>query len=211
MPKTEIDYSKTIIYKIYCDCVDEIYVGNTTNFRKRKNLHKCSCNNQKNNKIYQTIRNNGGWEKWNMVEIEIYPCKSSTEARIREEYWRSKLNASMNMIKAYISKEQKKIYQKDYCEENKDTIKIYKKNYCVANQDILAKEKKEWYELNKTSILEKRKIYREENRKLLAEKTKETYLCDCGITVTKCNKARHLISKKHLTVTAIENNYIKID
>ena len=42
MPKDTIDYSNTIIYKIYCNdsSVTDIYIGHTTNFIKRKYQHK---------------------------------------------------------------------------------------------------------------------------------------------------------------------------
>jgi hypothetical protein len=42
MPKENIDYSKTIIYKIVCKDVNikDCYVGSTTNFTNRKGQHK---------------------------------------------------------------------------------------------------------------------------------------------------------------------------
>ncbi len=42
MPKVEIDYSTTIIYKITCNDsnVTDKYVGHTTNFVQRKHAHK---------------------------------------------------------------------------------------------------------------------------------------------------------------------------
>ena len=77
MPKTPIDYSKTIIYKlVHKEDYDNVnvYVGSTTDFIKRKNQHKNSCINEKqkgyNEKKYQYIRDNGGWNEWNMIEIE---------------------------------------------------------------------------------------------------------------------------------------------
>ena len=47
MPKVEIDYSNTIIYKISCKdiAIKEVYVGHTTNFVQRKHTHKQSCIN----------------------------------------------------------------------------------------------------------------------------------------------------------------------
>ena len=78
MPKTPIDYSKCLIYKIVCNDlnVTDLYVGHTTDFSVRKNLHKNDCNNEKgvkyNLKIYQSIRANGGWENWNMVLVEYW-------------------------------------------------------------------------------------------------------------------------------------------
>ena len=53
-----VDYSNTIIYKIYCkdECITDIYVGHTTNFIQRKSGHKAACNNEKNDlKIYKII------------------------------------------------------------------------------------------------------------------------------------------------------------
>ena len=67
MPKTAIDYSKTVMYKIVCrdPNIKEIYVGHTVNFIKRKSRHhgSCNCESDKayNLKIYQCIRANGGW------------------------------------------------------------------------------------------------------------------------------------------------------
>jgi hypothetical protein len=87
MPKDNIDYSNTIIYKIYCNdtSVTDTYIGYTTNFIKRKYQHKMLCNSNKKLKIYDTIRNNGGWDNWSMIEIAKYNCKDVTEARIREQ------------------------------------------------------------------------------------------------------------------------------
>ena len=52
MPKTPMDYSKTIIYKIVCNdlSIKECYVGHTTDMTKRKCSHKYSCNNMKSEK-----------------------------------------------------------------------------------------------------------------------------------------------------------------
>ena len=50
MPKDDIDYSNTIIYKIYCidKTITDFYIGHTTNVTKRKYYHKSSCNNLDN-------------------------------------------------------------------------------------------------------------------------------------------------------------------
>ena len=54
MPLTKVDYSKTIIYKLQHDEIDElIYVGSTTDFTRRKAEHKKVCNNA-NGKKYNT-------------------------------------------------------------------------------------------------------------------------------------------------------------
>jgi hypothetical protein len=101
MPKREIDYSKTVIYKIVCNdlTVKDCYVGSTTDFRKRKTQHKhsCICSNEKNNlKVYNFIRDNGGWDNWTMVLVEEYPCDTSLKAHARERHYIEQLNANLN-------------------------------------------------------------------------------------------------------------------
>jgi len=90
MPKAPIDYKKTIIYKIVCNDLNikDYFVGHTTNMTKRKSAHKSACNNEKdkkhNLKIYQIIRENGGWSNWNTLVVEEFPCKDKYEACKRE-------------------------------------------------------------------------------------------------------------------------------
>ena len=105
MPKDIIDYSNTIIYKIYCtdSSVTDIYVGHTTNFIKRKYQHKTLCNNSSKLKIYDVIRQNGGWNNWNMVEIAKYFCQDVTEARIREQEHYEMLKPSLNITNPIIN------------------------------------------------------------------------------------------------------------
>ena len=98
MPKVNIDYSNTIIYKIYCNDknINETYVGHTTNFIKRKYQHKSYCNGDKQSKMYDIIRQHGGWDNWNMVQIACYNCKDSSEAKIREQEHYELLKPSIN-------------------------------------------------------------------------------------------------------------------
>ena len=104
MPKTEIDYSNTIIYKITCkdSNVNDVYVGHTTNFVQRKHAHKQSCINDKSTnykcKLYETIRNNGGWNNWNMEIINFFNCNDHYEARKKEYEYFVLLNATLNSI-----------------------------------------------------------------------------------------------------------------
>jgi len=99
MPKDEIDYSNTIIYKICCkdETIKDVYVGHTTNFVKRKYLHKMHCNNlSKKIDFYSIIRDNGGWDNWNMTEIAKYNCKTRNDARIKEQEHKNLLKIQTN-------------------------------------------------------------------------------------------------------------------
>ena len=121
MPKLPINYQNAIVYKIVCKDLDvkECYVGSTTNFRKRKNLHKLASNTPSyrlNYYVYQFIRANGAWDNWDMVLIEKYPCECKLELHKRERYWIEKLHASLNNRIPTQSR-------KEYLENNKETIK----------------------------------------------------------------------------------------
>ena len=104
MPKKEIDYSNTIIYKITCKDpnITDVYVGHTTNFVQRKHAHKQGCINNKshnyNCKVYETIRNNNGWDNWNMEIINFFNCKDHYEARQKEQEYFILLKATLNSI-----------------------------------------------------------------------------------------------------------------
>ena len=110
MPKVEIDYSNTIIYKIFCKdpSIKDIYVGHTTNFVQRKHSHKQTCNNIKsrgyNLKLYKTIREHGNWSNWDMVIIQFYNCKDLLEAKQKEQEHFVELNATLNSIEPFLLK-----------------------------------------------------------------------------------------------------------
>ena len=90
MPRTKVDYNKTIMYRLCCNDLNITYqhVGYTTDFSSRKNAHKAACNNENdkryNQKIHKIIRDNGGWNNWDMVFISSYPCREGYEAKNKE-------------------------------------------------------------------------------------------------------------------------------
>jgi len=130
-----------MIYIIYRITVgDYTYIGSTMDFKQRKISHKHNCINTNdtnikyNAKVYQMIREAGGWDKCEMVPIEEYECDGMIPSRIREEYWRREYNANMNSQKAHTTKEEKKEIKnktaKEYREINKQ--KIREKHTCLC-------------------------------------------------------------------------------
>ena len=99
MPKNKINYEDTIMYKLCCKDVNitPIYIGQTTNFTIRKSQHKSCCKNDVRD-VYKFIREHGGFDNWNMIEIEKYPCKDSNEALRREEELIRIHKAELNMV-----------------------------------------------------------------------------------------------------------------
>jgi len=178
-----MDYKKSVIYKIYCKDTDvkDFYIGSTKDMKTRKQAHKDNCNNENskgyNIYLYQFIREHNGWNNWNMVEIEEYPCVDRTELEQRERYWYDELKPSLNMIKPYVSSiekiEQKKECDKNYYENNKDKLNAYNKENYEKNKENRKEHMKEWREKNKDIIREKKKEYYEKNKDEINEKNKE--------------------------------------
>lgn len=188
------DYSQTIIYKLCCKdpLITDIYIGHTKNFKQRKNTHKTSCCNENDKKynqyVYKFIRENGGWENWNMIQIKEHNCKDKREAESTEQYWIEQLGASLNTNKPYaMCKEDEKIYKKIWYEEKKDYIlekakqnyeenkenKIeYQKQYAEENKDKVKSYQDEYREKNKEKLAEQKKIYREQHKEEAREKQK---------------------------------------
>lgn len=183
MPKQPIDYSKSIIYKIYCNNPDvkEIYVGSTTDFKSRKSRHKCRCsteyNKYSNIKLYKIINNNGGWDNFSMIPIIEYPCENNIQLLIKEEEYRKELNAELNMVKCYTGLT-KQEYMKEYMKENIEKKKEYNKEYG--------------------------KLYRENNKEYIEKRRGETIICSCGKNIRKDSILRHEKSKFHKDF--IQNN-----
>jgi hypothetical protein len=190
MPKNEIDYSNTIIYKITCKntAIKDLYVGHTTNFVQRKHAHKQSCINNKSpnheSKLYQAIRKNEGWDNWNMEIINFFNCADHYEARIKEQEYFISLNANLNSIeplpkpkiKNNITTPSNQLYFCNTCNINCTTPKIFD-NHNKTNKHLKMESE-------------------------LAEKTQISnlkFVCEC-CDFRCCKKGdlnRHLLTSKH--------------
>ena len=218
MPKVPMDYSKCCIYKIeHIDDEKLVYVGHTTNFDKRKIAHKSDCKNDNgkhyNLKVYQMIRENGGWEKFLMLEVEKYPCNDRREADRRENEVIKELKSSMNTINSFRTQDEiteyKKEYDTNYYEENKEKIQEQKKEYYEENKPKIQEQVKKYRENNKTKIQEQKKKYRENNKTKIQEQKKKyrennkskidaKVKCECGCEIVKRHLKEHRATKKHL-------------
>ena len=161
------------IYKICCKNVDVTgcYVGSSKDIKVRTRNHKTDCHNEHgksyNLKIYQTIREFGGWANWLLVILEELPKSTKSQATIREEQIRVDLNASLNMIRAstgfgYIGLTRK--------ESHRELVKIHYKQ----NKEDINERHKKYNILNKETIREYQRLYREKMKaKRLIENTND--------------------------------------
>jgi len=208
MPKKEInDY---IFYKIVCldDSVKLCYVGSTANWKARNHAHKNTCNNenskQYNYKIYKTIRENGGWSNFKMIEIGKKDQLTKRQAEQIEELYRVELKANMNTQRCFLTDEQKREqireYHKEYYQANQEKYKEYNKhnkNYRLVNKENKKEYDKEYRLANREKIKEHHQEYYLANREKINEHRSEKIVCECGDQIRRDCLARHKRSDNH--------------
>jgi hypothetical protein len=105
-----------------------IYVGSTKDYYNRIHTHKHYANkDNKNFILYNSIKENGGWDNWECSIIENLESDDRHEATMREGYFIDNLKASLNMAKIHHTEELRKESfakaSKKYNEKNKDELK----------------------------------------------------------------------------------------
>jgi hypothetical protein len=130
MPKTKMDYSNTIIYKIFCKdpSIKKIYIGHTTNFVTRKSAHKSNCKNS-NSYIYRYIRAHGEWDNWKIIILDDIDCKNYEEARKAEQSYIDEYNNELNSTNAYGVKDKEEKTEKEYNEKEYNEKEYNEKEY----------------------------------------------------------------------------------
>jgi len=169
--------------------LDYCYIGHTNNFAFRKQQHKAPCidtsHSKAHIKLYETIRNNGGWDEWEMIELEKFNDKTKLEARIREQELIKEHSANLNMLSAYITEDERQANKKAITEkfrtENKEYLAEQTKKYKEEHKEVIAEQMKKYRAENKEKISQKKKEYKENNKekhqewqKAWREKNKET-------------------------------------
>jgi hypothetical protein len=142
------------------------------------------------------MRENGGWDNFEMTPIEEYECDTPIQARIREQYWINKTEEQkLNSHNAFISAEdrltQMAEHKKEYYFKNRDQIAKRKKEYEFKKRDQIAEQIaeqiKDFYFKNRDQIakqqkeydlknLDQMKEYYFKNRDQIAEQQKEFYV-----------------------------------
>lgn len=179
--KTQTNYHNSIIYKIVCKdtSIKDCYIGATTNFAQRKAKHKRNCNTENskchNFRVYKCIRDQGGWDNWDMVMVNRCSCEDKLELRKKERHAVELFNSTLNMVRPYITNEERKISALKYYHEHSDEIKIKRKQYFI-DYNIKRKGTRKAYAKEysqRPEVKEKKRLYyqkrREEKKKLEAQ------------------------------------------
>lgn len=203
MSSKVLNYSNTSIYKLCCKdpLITDIYVGHTTNFKNRKSCHKNRCHTETNKSyhlyVYSFIRDHGGFNNWDMIEICKLECIDKRDAERNERKYIEDLGASLNKIiptrtlkEWYIDNKEKVIDQSNkWREDNRehynevcreyDTTpqrQEYLKNYRDTHKEEISNyHKQKRIEKGDQAILDRREYYKN-NREHLCAKERERYL-----------------------------------
>jgi len=151
-----INYEKTpITFYRFFYLLGELeynYVGSTTNLARRTYEHKSRCYDKNCKqypvKLYQTIRDTGGFQNWKMLVLEKKLCKDKTERLQIEQDYLNKLNClTCNVIRAYCSEEYKTEWKKEY-----------RKKWYIDNKIRVSIIRKQEYQRKKTALISSREL-----------------------------------------------------
>jgi hypothetical protein len=190
MPRAQ-NFSQSTIYQIRCiESRKVIYIGSTTDFRKRGSRHKYICKTESDAKyhlpVYIYIRENGGWDAYEVIPVEHLVLNNSVELRIAEQ---REMDRHAGLQNVHYAKRSDAEYRVD----NKDKIAEQKKQYYIDNRADIAEYQAQYAAANKDKKVERDKRYRADNR----EKINAKVTCECGCVVAKCSLLRHTKTKKH--------------
>ena len=98
---------EVIIYQICSndEAITDSYVGRTTQSIEERWYHHRKTGETPtykyyNKMLYEFIRNNGGFDKWKIVELDRCVCKNKFEMREKEQSWIDNKGATLNKIRA---------------------------------------------------------------------------------------------------------------
>ena len=176
------DYSNCYIYHIVDSDKVVHYVGSTSNFNSRKSKHKYSCNTENrvgyDYDIYKYIRDNGGWNTFDMIPIrKIENVSNKTEVRIAEQAEINKFSTLKNKYGSYLSPEQHiangleatRIWRKKNPEKLSESNRKACIKYVQNNPEKVLEIRRKWRQENPEKVLEYHRKYRLRQKELKAQ------------------------------------------
>jgi hypothetical protein len=178
MPRKAANYQNGIQYKIVCNdpSITDCYNGSCCSLKDRKKGHKVKSLNpnckEYNFKVYRFIRENGGWNNWTFIQLEVFPCNSKQELVAREREIFDVLKPTLNTRSPTLDVVKKKHTKAKYANEHKVEIADYQKQY------------------------------QDEHKVEIAAKAKKKVKCVCGCEVRKDRLNKHMKTAKHMCAMA---------
>ena len=203
-----LKYSNSRVYKIIDNTNNNIYIGSTT-----QQLSKRLAEHTRNYKSYlngiskyitsfEIIKN----ENYDIILLENVCCETKEQLRARERFHIESNTCVNKNIPGRSKKELGQIYRDNHKEERKEydkqrdktQIKIMKHKYYEKNKEKFKEYQKEHKEHKQDYMKVYNKQYREENLERIKEQQHQTYICECGRSITRHHKLRHERTQIHL-------------
>ena len=213
-----VNYKNGKIYKIVTNDIDtnECYIGSTCRDRLSNRManHRREYKRWKDGKAGKISSINlfekYGVENCKIVLIELYPCDSNDELRMREEYWRKvNIGGAVNKVRCHITKDEVLKNKKKYRGDNKNKIHQYDKKWRSENKDKVSKRMLIYRENNKDKIAKQSKKWRSENKDKVKQfyekrkiKSKEKIRCECGAIISIQCMSKH--KKRQIHILALQ-------
>ena len=162
------DYSLSKIYKLVSNKTTDIYIGSclmrlSTRLSGHKNLsNTCASKKLFTNDAIITI-----------VLLENYPCNTKNELKARELFHITN-NVCINANKPFVCDipiSDRKEWDKEYQQANKEQISAHKKDYYRANKELISA----YQNNNKEQISAYQKEYRQANKENLNTNRRALY------------------------------------
>ena len=167
-----VNYANSKIYKITCNVTGLTYYGSTVNpLSKRMGQHRSDF--KKNGLCKSKLVLASG--DYDYCLVEKFPCDDKTELHQRERFYIETNECVNARIPGRTDKE--------YYEDNRETILEQRKAWRDAHQEEISEYKKEHYLANKEKI---------------TAKAAATIPCECGCSVRKSSITRHKKSQRHI-------------
>jgi hypothetical protein len=161
-------YAKCVIYKLYADDIDEVYIGSTTDMKQRMKWHNTGGKSDHADCYSAILYALSDYEiKYEILERCSVKSKNHLALKEREHMLRypTRVNKDMPQLidPAITGSERRKVY----VSLNRDAYRGYNKKYADSNKELISSKKK------------------------------ERVVCECGIDVTRHWLSEHKKTKRH--------------
>lgn len=91
MSKTDEKQTKIYSLSSLTGDVKYTFIGSTKDVNKRRFVYKNRVLGDEKGALYECIRTNGGWDNWELKQIDSFVCKTRDEAKEKEKEWIEKI------------------------------------------------------------------------------------------------------------------------
>ena len=125
--------------------------------------------------------------------MELYPCSCREELQAQEGFYQRECRCVNKCVAGKNSKDNKREYDKECNEANKDILREKRAIYNERKQDKINTNRKEYRDASREKLNERRRELYEEQK----DKLNTTIECECGSVIVKRTKNAHNKTLKH--------------